>query len=233
MGSPMWDFAGSDKDGGDDKAGERAGTFKRGDIYKMHAYRDAIPDARSVWILYPGGEFRFFGVPGGGGQSGNQAVSSPERLPAELQGVGAIPVAPVVGDTTGGGRRGASTSIGVLRETLRRMLGAGGGMSTPPYICRVRRWRGARRVRCLCPLAFAVVLSPAPIGPFPPPALRTGTCGFPASGSPVGSCISHAERRFGAALAVPVALRAPGSQKLHGFTRVAPRSNAPSGLFAP
>ncbi len=28
----------------------------------MHAYRDAIPDARSVWILYPGGEFPFLGV---------------------------------------------------------------------------------------------------------------------------------------------------------------------------
>ena len=74
---------------------------------------------------------------------------------------------------------------------------------------RVRRWRGARRVRCACPLTFAVALSPAPIGPSPPPALRTGTCGFPASGSPVGSCISHAERRFGALLAVPAALPAP------------------------
>ena len=76
-------------------------------------------------------------------------------------------------------------------------------------LSRVRRWRGARRVRCACPLTFAVALSPAPIGPSPPPALRTGTCGFPASGSPVGSCISHAERRFGALLAVPAALPAP------------------------
>ena len=57
-------LAGSDKDGDDEKVGERSGTFKCGDIYKMHAYRDAIPDARSVWILYPGGEFRFFGIPG-------------------------------------------------------------------------------------------------------------------------------------------------------------------------
>ena len=48
-------LAGSDKDGDDDKAGERAGTLERGDIYKMRAYRDAIPDARSVWILYPRG----------------------------------------------------------------------------------------------------------------------------------------------------------------------------------
>ena len=58
------------------------------------------------------------------------------------------------------------------------------------------------------------------------------TCGSPASGSPVGSCISHTERQFGAAsshrrsLAVPVALRAPGSQKLHGFTRGAPLQRA-------
>ena len=73
-------LAGSDKDGDDEKAGERAGTFKRGDIYKMHAYRDAIPDARSVWILYPGGEFRFLRRAGEQGLSGHQAVSSPEGL---------------------------------------------------------------------------------------------------------------------------------------------------------
>ena len=127
-------LAGSDKDGDDEKAGERAGSFKRGDIYKMHAYRDAIPDARSVWILYPGGDFRFFGIPGRRVQSGHQAVSTPEGLPEELQGVGAIPLAPVVGDTTGGGRRGAAASDGLLRETLRRMLGGGGEMSTTPYI---------------------------------------------------------------------------------------------------
>jgi predicted component of viral defense system (DUF524 family) len=35
-------------------------TFKNQDLYKMHAYRDAIPDARSVWVLYPGTEFLFF-----------------------------------------------------------------------------------------------------------------------------------------------------------------------------
>ena len=119
-------LAGSDKDGDDDKAGERAGTFKRGDIYKMHAYRDAIPDARSVWTLYPGGEFRFFGIPESSGQSGHQAISSPEGLPEELQGVGAIPLAPVVGDTAGGGQRGADANDDSLRQTLRRMLGAGG-----------------------------------------------------------------------------------------------------------
>ena len=114
-------LAGSDKEGDDDKAAERAGTFKRGDIYKMHAYRDAIPEARSVWILYPGGEFRFFGLPGRG-LAGKKAISSPEGLPEELQGVGAVPLAPVVGDGAGGGGNGA-TSYGLLQVTLRRMLG--------------------------------------------------------------------------------------------------------------
>ena len=127
-------FGGSGEGGEDEQAGERAGTLKRGDIYKMHAYRDAIPDARSVWILYPGGDFRFFGVPRGGGQSGSQAICSPEGLPEELRGVGAIPVGPVVGDESGRGRRGQAPSDGLLRDTLRRMLGGGTGMSTTPYI---------------------------------------------------------------------------------------------------
>ena len=59
------------------------------------------------------------------------------------------------------------------------------------------------------------------------------TCGFPASGSPVGSCLSHAERRFGVTLTVPMALRAPGSQKLHGFTRAVSLAVAPPGLVTP
>ena len=63
-------LAADDRDADDEKAAERAGSFKRADIYKMHAYRDAIPEARSVWILYPGGEFRFFGVGGGVGGRG-------------------------------------------------------------------------------------------------------------------------------------------------------------------
>ena len=39
---------------------ERKGTFRRADLYKMHAYRDAISDVKSVWILYPGTEFDLF-----------------------------------------------------------------------------------------------------------------------------------------------------------------------------
>ena len=115
-------LAAEDKDADDPKAKERAGTFKRADIYKMHAYRDAIPDARSVWILYPGGEFRFFGVPGGGGRAGGRVVSSAEGLPEKLKGVGAIPVGP--GGTGEGddGRGKATASDDALRATLERML---------------------------------------------------------------------------------------------------------------
>ena len=40
-----------------------------------------------MWILYPGGDFRFAGVPGSSVQPGSQAVSSPEGLPEKLQGV--------------------------------------------------------------------------------------------------------------------------------------------------
>ena len=115
-------LAADDKDADDEKARERAGSFKRADIYKMHAYRDAIPDARSVWILYLGGQFRFFGVPGGGGRSGRWAVSSPEGLPEELEGVGAIPVAPLDGGEGGHGLGMAGASDGALRATLGRML---------------------------------------------------------------------------------------------------------------
>ena len=60
------------------------------------------------------------------------------------------------------------------------------------------------------------------------------TCGFPASGSPVGSCLSHTERQFGAAssyrrsLAVPVALRAPAPRSCTASPAV-PLPDAPPG----
>src|SRR5262249_22025621 len=44
----------AEADEGETDAEERRGTFKRADLYKMHTYHDAIPSARSVWILYPG-----------------------------------------------------------------------------------------------------------------------------------------------------------------------------------
>ena len=115
-------LAADGKDHDDPKAKERAGSFKRADIYKMHAYRDGIPDARSVWILYPGEEFRFFGTPEDDGPSGGQVVSSPEGLQGEVEGVGAIPVGPEVGREGGDARGTAVASDGMLRSTLGRIL---------------------------------------------------------------------------------------------------------------
>ena len=54
---------------------ERQGVFKRADVYKMHTYRDAITEARSAWVMYPGTVF--------------------QRFDADEKGaVGAIPVKP-------------------------------------------------------------------------------------------------------------------------------------------
>ncbi len=75
----------------DDSAGieaeERRGVFKRVDLYKMHTYRDAIPDARSVWVLYPGTEGRLFGCDG-------HEYRDSEALPEVCDGVGALPFSP-------------------------------------------------------------------------------------------------------------------------------------------
>lgn len=72
------------------------GWFKHADIHKMHAYKDAIGGAdgrvASVWVLYPGSEFRFFGEDGTRWESAEalaRAVST-----TELRGVGAVPMVP-------------------------------------------------------------------------------------------------------------------------------------------
>lgn len=62
-----------------EKGEENELGFKREDIAKMHAYRDALPSVRSACILYPGVVPRFF----------PSSDSSTDR-----QGVGAIPLVP-------------------------------------------------------------------------------------------------------------------------------------------
>ena len=119
-------MAGSKKDEDDDKVAERAGTFKRRDIYKMHTYRDAIPAAGSAWILYPGSQFRFFAVPRSGVPSGGHLVLSPGELPTKLEGVGAIPLAPASTHKIRTSLQRGSASDRLLRETLRRVIGIGG-----------------------------------------------------------------------------------------------------------
>jgi hypothetical protein len=94
-----------DNETGEEEIAERRGVFKRGDLYKMHAYRDAISRARSVWILFPGTEFSFFSVTDG-------VMVSVDDLAPGLEGVGAIPHLP---DAEAGG---------ILRAVLQHLLGA-------------------------------------------------------------------------------------------------------------
>ena len=73
-------------------------------------------------------------MPGGGGLAGDRAASSPEGLPGEFEGVGAIPVAPVVGGEGSHGPGMAGANDDALRATLGRMLWGKAEMSTGPYI---------------------------------------------------------------------------------------------------
>lgn len=66
---------------------EHLGKFKKADLYKMHTYRDAIPRAKSVWVLYPGSEFCFFEIEG-------IKLNCPKDLTESSEGVGAIPFLP-------------------------------------------------------------------------------------------------------------------------------------------
>jgi len=72
----------------DSEREERQGTYKRADLYKMHAYRDAIADVDSVWILYPGTKTVFFT------QGGIRFVDSDIADIKEAKGVGAISLLP-------------------------------------------------------------------------------------------------------------------------------------------
>ncbi len=49
-------FGRSDEDLDEEKQQQRSGTYKRGDLLKMHAYRDAIRRSAGAYVLYPGPE---------------------------------------------------------------------------------------------------------------------------------------------------------------------------------
>jgi predicted component of viral defense system (DUF524 family) len=76
------------------------GWFKHADIHKMHAYRDAIGGegrrVGSVWVLYPGDQFRFFAEDATRADTG-EAVARLASAGA-LRGVGAIPMVPGAGE---------------------------------------------------------------------------------------------------------------------------------------
>lgn len=73
----------------DDEREEQLGKFKHADVYKMHTYRDALPDARSVWVMYPGSVFRMFESGEGG-----RLVKDVRALGEVVDGVGGIPARP-------------------------------------------------------------------------------------------------------------------------------------------
>ncbi|MDZ8118199.1 DUF2357 domain-containing protein [Pontiella agarivorans] len=49
-------FGGENENLDEEKAAQRAGNYKRGDLLKMHAYRDAIRRSAGAYVLYPGNE---------------------------------------------------------------------------------------------------------------------------------------------------------------------------------
>ncbi|MDR6302568.1 putative component of viral defense system (DUF524 family) [Nitrobacter vulgaris] len=67
-------------------------TYKRGDLYKMHAYRDAITGLRSASVVYPGSEFVFFE------RNGHKRDNASAVTNAD--GVGAVPLRPTSADPT-------------------------------------------------------------------------------------------------------------------------------------
>jgi uncharacterized protein len=67
-------------------------TYKRADLYKMHAYRDAITGLQSATVVYPGTEFVFF-------ERNGDRRDDPSAL-ALADGVGAVPLRPTAPDPT-------------------------------------------------------------------------------------------------------------------------------------
>ena len=85
----------------DSEENDERATYRRGDLYKMHTYRDAL-GAQSVWILFPG-----------------RGVETARFEPEELgerngpSGVGAIPLVP-----------GDAATREKLRSVIREMIAA-------------------------------------------------------------------------------------------------------------
>jgi hypothetical protein len=66
--------------------GDTGGSYKREDLYKMHAYRDAIYGVTAAFVVYPGSEFVFFERNGNLTKNANSLIKH--------DGVGAIPLQP-------------------------------------------------------------------------------------------------------------------------------------------
>lgn len=48
-------FGNAEDDPADEKMDQKRGTYHRGDLLKMHAYRDAIKRSEGAYVIYPGG----------------------------------------------------------------------------------------------------------------------------------------------------------------------------------
>jgi hypothetical protein len=66
-------------------------SFNRGDLYKMHSYRDALRPVDCAWIVYPGHEFCFFDI-----EHGRRVDSAAAD---DFRGVGAVPLRPAASTT--------------------------------------------------------------------------------------------------------------------------------------
>jgi len=73
----------------DEESNEQRGKFKNADLYKMHTYRDALRQVKSVWIAFPGSEFGFFAA-----SDQPKLIQQVGELGNEIDGVGAIPTKP-------------------------------------------------------------------------------------------------------------------------------------------
>jgi uncharacterized protein len=67
-------------------------TYKRADLYKMHAYRDAIQPLQAAFVVYPGTEFAFF-------ERSGIKRTSPDTISSN-DGVGVVPLRPTEPEAT-------------------------------------------------------------------------------------------------------------------------------------
>jgi predicted component of viral defense system (DUF524 family) len=86
------------EEGDDPDRGAHYGNYKRGDLYKMHTYSDAIRRTSGAYVLYPGSE-----------------VSKDGRYEEIIPGVGAFPMRP-------GGEAGEDEQGRVLSHFIRNVL---------------------------------------------------------------------------------------------------------------
>jgi predicted component of viral defense system (DUF524 family) len=76
-------FMSGDMSADEERDEEERLVYKKGDLYKMHTYRDAL-GAQAVFVIYPGNEFRAYHLEG-------HTLTDPCELSDAFEGVGAIP----------------------------------------------------------------------------------------------------------------------------------------------